>query len=218
MKGNQNGQRVIRSSKGDLYSTQQLLWCLLNRLDTCLMWLQSQCKKYVVSCCISFEAKESDQEAWKGYIAKKRRVNGNLQTFTRHYGAVQQISLKFLQKHLSCDQKLQNPPWCQCPVFVGTLQGINISHLGKRKIIFKMPFWGDMLVPWRVFFSSSTFPAFFLSLKSMLHQSHSRQLSLEVILFEVEVPQCRSGINNKHWLPRWCFKTLKTMPKMRNVG
>ena len=33
---------------------------------------------------------------------------------------------------------------------VGTLLGINISHLGKRKIIFKMPFLGDMLVPWRV--------------------------------------------------------------------
>ena len=33
-----------------------------------------------------------------------------------------------------------------------TLQGINISHLGKRKIIFKMPFWGDMLVPWRVYY------------------------------------------------------------------
>ena len=32
-----------------------------------------------------------------------------------------------------------------------TLQGINISHLGKRKIIFKMPFLGDMLVPWRKF-------------------------------------------------------------------
>ena len=31
-----------------------------------------------------------------------------------------------------------------------TLQGINISHLGKRNIIFKMPFLGDMLVPWRV--------------------------------------------------------------------
>ena len=31
-----------------------------------------------------------------------------------------------------------------------TLQGINISHLGKRKIIFKMPFLGDMLVPWKV--------------------------------------------------------------------
>ena len=26
----------------------------------------------------------------------------------------------------------------------------NISHLGKRKIIFKLPFLGDMLVPWRV--------------------------------------------------------------------
>ena len=31
-----------------------------------------------------------------------------------------------------------------------TLQGINISHLGKRKIIFKMPFLGDMLVSRRV--------------------------------------------------------------------
>jgi len=31
-----------------------------------------------------------------------------------------------------------------------TLQETNISHLGKRKIIFKMPFLGDMLVPWRV--------------------------------------------------------------------
>ena len=33
---------------------------------------------------------------------------------------------------------------------MNTLQGTNISHLGKRKIIFKMPFLGDMLVPWRV--------------------------------------------------------------------
>jgi len=35
-------------------------------------------------------------------------------------------------------------------LFTVTLQGINISHLGKRKIIFKMPFLGDMLVAWRV--------------------------------------------------------------------
>ena len=33
---------------------------------------------------------------------------------------------------------------------VTTLQGINKPHLGKRKIIFKMPFLGDMLIPWRV--------------------------------------------------------------------
>jgi len=33
-----------------------------------------------------------------------------------------------------------------------TLQGINISYLGKRKIIFKSAFLWDMLVPRRVFF------------------------------------------------------------------
>ena len=36
--------------------------------------------------------------------------------------------------------------------YMHTLQEINISHLGKRKIIFKMSFLGDMLVPWRVSF------------------------------------------------------------------
>ena len=36
-------------------------------------------------------------------------------------------------------------PWCVCTEMIWnvlTLQGINISHLGKRKIIFKMPFFG----------------------------------------------------------------------------
>ena len=37
-------------------------------------------------------------------------------------------------------------------LYIYTLQGINISHLGKRKIIFKMPFLGDMLVSWRVYY------------------------------------------------------------------
>ena len=41
------------------------------------------------------------------------------------------------------------------PQKIFTLQGINISHLGKRKIIFKMPFLGDMLVPWRVNLTSN---------------------------------------------------------------
>ena len=49
---------------------------------------------------------------------------------------LQSIHLRFLQNVLN--------------VAVYTLQGINISHLGKRKIIFKMPFLEDMLVPWRV--------------------------------------------------------------------
>ena len=42
------------------------------------------------------------------------------------------------------------------PSLKTTLQGINISHLGKRKIIFKMTFLGDMLVPWRVTFKDFT--------------------------------------------------------------
>ena len=53
-----------------------------------------------------------------------------------------------------------------------TLQGINISHLGKRKIVFKMQFLGDMLIPWRVFTqpfplanSSPRFTRFFLQVK-----------------------------------------------------
>ena len=52
-------------------------------------------------------------------------------------------------------------PWNLIPYQVpsfrmgnNTLQWINISHLRKRKIIFKMPFWGDTLVPWRVLFDS----------------------------------------------------------------
>ena len=41
--------------------------------------------------------------------------------------------------------------WRYLYIYIYTLQGINISHLGKRKIIFKMLFLGDMLVPWRVY-------------------------------------------------------------------
>ena len=41
-----------------------------------------------------------------------------------------------------------------------TLQGINISHLGKRRIIFKMPFLGDMLIPWRVLVFASCLTTF----------------------------------------------------------
>ena len=49
------------------------------------------------------------------------------------------------------------PGFTKSNVFVlHTLQGINISHLGKRKIIFKMPFLGDMLVPWRVYYLAGT--------------------------------------------------------------
>ena len=49
------------------------------------------------------------------------------------------------------DWKFRMTQWCSISLKTSTtLQGINISHLGKRKIIFKMPFLGDMLVPRRV--------------------------------------------------------------------
>ena len=43
-------------------------------------------------------------------------------------------------------------------VYLFTLHGINISHLGKRNIIFKMPFLRDMLVSWRVLPEKLTYP------------------------------------------------------------
>ena len=39
---------------------------------------------------------------------------------------------------------------CRFDICICTLQGINISHLGKRKLIFKNALVGDMLIPRRV--------------------------------------------------------------------
>ena len=36
-------------------------------------------------------------------------------------------------------------PTYLCCSYKNTLQEINISHLGKRKILFKMPFWGGFV-------------------------------------------------------------------------
>ena len=62
--------------------------------------------------------------------------------------------VKWVIVHLDCCEPcpgiMESEPTFFWFVFVDTLQGTNISHLGKRKIIFKMPFWGDMLVSWRV--------------------------------------------------------------------
>ena len=52
------------------------------------------------------------------------------------------------RKRNECHLKINGSKRC-------TLLGTNISHLGKRKIISKMPFFGDMLVPWRVFLIES---------------------------------------------------------------
>ena len=62
------------------------------------------------------------------------------------------LTLRQLRSHLPKKRKGSCIYFKSCIKVViegDTLQGINISHLGKRKIIFKMPFLGDMLVPWR---------------------------------------------------------------------
>ena len=51
------------------------------------------------------------------------------------------------------DKKKTPPPAIYLKKQMGTLQGINISQPWEVwKIIFKCPFLGDMLVPWRVYF------------------------------------------------------------------
>ena len=60
-----------------------------------------------------------------------------------------------------------------------TLQGINISHLGKRKIIFKMPFLGDMLVSWRV---SHSFQGCFQCFFPFHHPKKTKEIPSRLIL------------------------------------
>ena len=52
-------------------------------------------------------------------------------------------------------QKQNLSGWANPPEEMYALQGTNISHLGKRRIIFKMQFLGDMLVPWKVILMGS---------------------------------------------------------------
>ena len=57
-----------------------------------------------------------------------------------------------------------------------TLQEINISHLGKRKIIFKMDFSGDMLVPRKVFFMAWFLNHHFFQVKVYHHPNRKHQI------------------------------------------
>ena len=48
-------------------------------------------------------------------------------------------------------KQVARPPWESAEVIWGFPPGERITYptLGKRKIIFKIPFLGDMLIPWR---------------------------------------------------------------------
>ena len=108
-----------------------------------------------------------------------------------------------------------------------TLQGINISHLGNRKIIFKFPFLWDMLVPCKVttlktkswsqiFCPSFLFPGFRYLLRFLVCNAFGRPTRLEflrtVLLVGAEkVPKiwsfwCKSGPSCSQQQPK---KTLQ---------
>ena len=85
-----------------------------------------------------------------------------------------------------------------------TLQGINISHLGKRKIIFKMPFLGDMLVPWRVSPSNPQPP----------NLSHLLQLPKQSVPWNAKgwwppspQPSCQQIVQTQWLALPFCFQT-----------
>ena len=79
-----------------------------------------------------------------------------------------------------------------------TLQEINISHLGKRKIIFKMPFFGYILVPGRV--KGSIFLPLFR--KNLL-------ITIKATLSERR-PGWKGNPDQKQEFPAWIWHWLHT--------
>ncbi len=68
---------------------------------------------------------------------------------SKHIGSNMKCVMAWIEYHEISGAK------CKCH----TLQGTNISHLGKRKIIFKSALVGDMLVPRRVYLWVGTPPS-----------------------------------------------------------
>ena len=63
-------------------------------------------------------------------------------------------------------------------IYIYTLQETNISHLWKRKIIFKEPFWVDMLVPRRVYIVFNCTPLECFNFSTFQHQIHPLKMPL----------------------------------------
>ena len=88
-----------------------------------------------------------------------------------------------------------------------TLQGINISHLGKRKLIFKSEFWWDMLVPKRV--------SCFFKLKCTSSTSDARKGTQFVDQFSIQRSLTVSGKNSSQ---RGCSRELNLQFSKKKVG
>ena len=89
-----------------------------------------------------------------------------------------------------------------------TLQGIYISHLGKRKIIFKMPFLGDMLVSWRV--SNKIFSPF-------VSRNASDPESLRYLASACRNDLFFSSASSSAWWSDFWIKTSLSKQKGRNI-
>ena len=100
----------------------------------------------------------SGKKTWKTYRFKHGSGATQPTFANRSQGTF--ISTHMISEHVIAGGRfLSNLPLhllvtSHCPVFVivrtDTLQGTNISHLRKRKIIFQSVFVGDMLVSWRI--------------------------------------------------------------------
>ena len=94
------------------------------------------------------------------------------------------------------------------------LQGTNISHLGKRKIIFKMPFFGDMLVPWRVSFMFLAGISTYFSYENLLRAPPGYSFCpLKSLWKKVEIYETYNGKDHELMSPwhDWC-------PRKTRVG
>ena len=94
-------------------------------------------------------------KVWKPWNKSANSNNGFTSLFIVIVGCLSLLTMFFgggtnLQPCSKPNNDFGNPCFITVCYKLTTLQGINISHLGKRKIIFKMAFLGDMLVSSRV--------------------------------------------------------------------
>ena len=107
-----------------------------------------------------------------------------------------------------------------------TLQGINISHLGKRKIIFKIEFLWDMLVPWvpwRVYIIYKphlTVPYLFESkLSGVPHYQVTRLDSTsEAQIYRERESGGYTDVSKNRGTPKWMVKIMENPIKMDDLG
>ena len=124
-------------------------------LKVCFLWL-------------NIDSMWGNDQVWWACFSSHCRVSVvlfvcNVLRSTAHGGIVVQLALLKLRSPKVQVRGINTPenPTCllKNDVWKTTLQEINISHLGKRKIIFKFAGnQGDMLIPWKTIFPFELVP------------------------------------------------------------